>query len=367
MKRLIVLTLIFILFSFALAQKQNLKPNRSLETYILKGPGFNLESNYAEFEFKGINFKKPNDEIYFQVKLLPFDLNWQDVYSSRKVYYSLPKGSYFALLMVRAVNYKNEYDPTPAYYLFKVNISKFYNDIDIYPSYDGFQLTLINNSDKEIKITNWQIKTSLIYFKIPKAVKDFHPNPNLRKEEDIVLQPYGKLVISAVYENEKSAPRNLSKEELRLSPLGINFLGNKCFNYLNELYNLNYYVSFCDQLGFREDELLNLIFSGKISRRCAIKINNLGCGPLSAYDYKILQDNPQCLGFAEDFYNYNSCYERNRKSKDFFAKEWRVYFDPRSDLEKADHKPLPQIFRTRFEKIRLEDENGLLVNEYKFY
>jgi hypothetical protein len=53
--------------------------------------------------------------------------------------------------------------------------------------------------------------------------------------------------------------------------------------------------------------------------------------------------------------------------KIFFEKEWRVYFDPRSDLEKADLKPLPQIFRTRFEKIRLEDENGLLVNEYKFY
>jgi hypothetical protein len=81
----------------------------------------------------------------------------------------------------------------------------------------------------------------------------------------------------------------------------------------------------------------------------------------------ILQDDLQCLGFAEDFYNYTSCYERNRNNKDFFEKEWRVYFDPRSDLDKADRKPLPQIFRTRFEKIRLEDENGLLVNEYKFY
>jgi hypothetical protein len=365
-KLLLIFILIIFSLSFALAQKQNLKPNRSLETYILKGPAFNLESNYAEFEFKGVNFRNPNDNIYFQVKLLPFDVKWENVYSSKKVYYSLPKGSYKATLMVRAVNYKNQYDPTPAYYTFKVNISKFYKDVSISPSFDGLSLTLINNSNKEIKITNWQIRTSLISFKIPKAVKDFHPDQNLRKEENIVLQPYGRLVISAVYENEKSAPRNLRREELRLSPLGVNFLGNQCFNYIND-YNLNYPVSFCDRISFSSEELLNLVFSGKISRRCAIKISSLGCGPLRAYDYRILQDDPQCLGFVEDFYNYKSCYERNKNNKNFFEKEWRVYFDPRSDLDKAERKPLPQIFRTRFEKIRLEDENGLLVNEYKFY
>jgi hypothetical protein len=267
MKKLFFLIFILIIFnfSFTLAQKQTLKPNRFLETYILKGPDFNLESNYAEFEFKGINFRNPNDNIYFQVKLLPFDLNWENVYSSRKVYYSLPKGSYLAILMVRAVNYKNEYDPVPAYYIFKTNTSKFYNDVYISPSFDGFSLTLINNSNKEIKITNWQIKTSLIYFKIPKAVKDFHPDPNLRKEENIVLEPYGRLVISAVYENENSAPRNLKREELRLSPLGVNFLGNQCFSYINKYYNLNYPVSFCDRISFSNEELLNLIFSGKIS------------------------------------------------------------------------------------------------------
>jgi len=367
MKKSLLVLIFIISFSFAWAQKQNLKPNRALETYILKGPAFNLESNYAEFEFKGVNFRNPNDNIYFQVKLLPFDVKWENVYSSRKVYYSLPKGSYLAILMVRAVNYKNEYDPVPAYYIFKINTSKFYNDVYISPSFDGFSLTLTNSSNKEIKITNWQIKTSLISFKIPKAIKDFHPYPNLRKEEDIVLQPYGRLRISAVYDNENSAPRNLRREELRLSPLGVNFLGNQCFDYLNNSYNLSYPVSFCDRVNFNSEDLLNLVLSSKISRRCAIKINSLGCGPLTASDYRILQDDPQCLGFVEDFYNYNSCYERNKNNKNFFEKEWRVYFDPRSDLEKADRKSLPQIFRTRFEKIRLEDENGLLVNEYKFY
>jgi len=368
MQKLLLLVFIFIIyFSFALAQKQNLKPNRALETYILKGPDFNLESNQAEFEFKGVNFRNSNDNIYFQVKLLPFDVKWENVYSSRKVYYSLPKGSYLAILMVRAVNYKNQYDPTPAYYIFKVNVSKFYQDVYISPSYDGFSLTLTNNSNKEIKITDWQIKSSLIYFKIPKAVKNFHPNPNLRKEEDIVLQPYGRLVVSAVYENETSAPRNLRREELRLSPLGINFLGNQCFNYINRDYNLYYPVSFCDRINFSSEDLLNLVLRGKISRRCALEISSLSCGPLNAYSYQILLNDSQCLGFAENFYNYNSCYERNKNNKDFFEKEWRVYFDPRDNLDKTDRKPLPQIFRTRFEKIRLEDENGLLVNEYKFY
>jgi len=272
MKKLLsIFILIIFSFSFVLAQKQNLKPNRFLETYILKGPDFNLESNYAEFEFKGINFRNPNDNFYFQVKLLPFDLKWENVYSSRKVYYSLPKGSYWAILMVRAVNYKKEYDPTPAYYLFKVNVSKFYKDISISPSYDGLKLTLSNNSNKEIKITNWQIKTSIISFKIPKAIRDYHPNPLLRKEEDIILKPYEKLVIIATS-----------------SPLGVNFLGNRCFSYLNKIFNLNYSVSFCDRMS--NEEILNLALSEKITRKCASMLSNLSCGPISSYDYKNLQN-----------------------------------------------------------------------------
>jgi hypothetical protein len=341
MKKSLLVLIFIISFSFAWAQKQNLKPNRFLETYILKGPDFNLESNQAEFEFKGVNFRNPNDNIYFQVKLLPFDIKWENVYSSRKVYYSLPKGSYFAILMVRAVNYKNEYDPTPAYYIFKINVSKFYKDVYISPSYDGLKLTLTNNSNKEIKITNWQIKTSIVSFKIPKAIKDFHPNPLLRKEEDIILQPYGRVVITA-----------------SSSPLKVNFLGNMCFSYINKSYNLYYPVSFCDRLSFNSEELLNLVFNNRISRECAVKISSFGCGPLSTYDYQILQNDLQCLTFAKNFYNYDSCYERNKNNKDFFEKEWQVYFDP---------KPSTKMFQTRFEKIRLEDENGLLVDEYKFY
>jgi hypothetical protein len=341
MKKSLLIFIFIISFSFVLAQKQTLKPNRSLETYILKGPDFNLESNYAEFEFKGINLRNPNDNIYFQIKLLPFDVKWENVYSSKKVYYSLPKGSYKATLMVRAVNYKNQYDPTPAYYTFKVNISKFYNDVSIYPSFDGLSLTLTNNSNQEIKITNWQIKTSMVYFKIPKAIKDFHPDPFLRKEEDIILQPYGRAIIIA-----------------SSSPLGYNFLGNQCFNYLNDLFDIRYPVYFCDRLGYDREEIFNLVLSGKISQKCAFLLNNLGCGPLSKLDYKNLQEDLECLNLAVNFYNYSSCYNRNRNNKDFFAKEWRVYFDP---------KPFTKMFQTRFEKIRLEDENGLLVNEYKFY
>jgi hypothetical protein len=166
MKRLLLIFILIIFsFSFALAQKQNLKPNKFLETQILKGPDFNLESNYAEFEFKGINFRNPN-----------------------------------------------------------------------------------NNSNKEIKITNWQIKTSIVSFKIQKAIKDYHPNPFLRKEEDIILQPYGRVVITA-----------------SISPLGYNFLGNQCFNYLNNLFAINYPVSFCDRLGYNREGILSLVLSGKIS------------------------------------------------------------------------------------------------------
>jgi hypothetical protein len=364
--KILILILIFFYFHFISASFNYLKPNRFLETYLIKTPDNIVESNYVEFEFNGINLKNKKDNIYFQVKLLPFYPHWETIYSTKKYYY-LPSGNYKAIFFVRSLNNKNEYDPTPISYIFQIKTSKFYKNITIYPSYDGFSLTLINNSNKKINITNWQIKTSLFSFKIPKAVKNYHPDPLLRKEEDIILEPNDKVLISAVYESKESMPFNLKKEEIRLSPLGINFLGNKCFNYLNKDFNLNYYVYFCDRINLNEEDLLKLVLKGEITRDCAQKIKNLGCGPLNDYEYQNLKSDLKCFIIVNSFYNYNSCYLRNFNKEDFFEKEWRIYIDTRNEIDKKNRKFLKPLFQTRFENIRLEDENGFLVNEYNFY
>ncbi|GIW67322.1 MAG: hypothetical protein KatS3mg096_190 [Candidatus Parcubacteria bacterium] len=103
-------------------------------------------------------------------------------------------------------------------------------------------LTLTNNTNKEINITNWQIRTSNLIFTIPKGVKDFNPDQNKRKEENIILPPYGRAVFYAVYSSPTSSSTGLPFQNIPLSPFGVNFLGNQCFAYLDKTYPSNFWM-----------------------------------------------------------------------------------------------------------------------------
>jgi hypothetical protein len=366
MKKLLLI-FIFLVFSFSLAKEKQLKSNSSIDTFIISAPNFIIEDNKASFEFQAVDYSKKSKKLYFQIKLWPIDKEWQNIYVNKKTYNNLLKGNYLYIFQVRAINEKGEHDPSPAVFYFNTKISNLYKDISISPSLDGFKVTLRNTSKKEIQVSGWTFKSALMTFQIPKAVKDWNPNPSLRREEDIILKPNDKLVIEVAYENENSVPKDANIKKITISPLGVNFLGNQCFNYLNKNFKLNYPVIFCDKFNLKKQDLLNEVLIGKINSQCAVKLSSIGCGPLDNADYRKLSNDYQCLRIAENFFNYSSCYERNRNNLNFFAKEWRVYFDPRSISEKLAKKPLSPIFRTRFERIRLEDWNGNLVNEYKIF
>lgn len=366
-KLLLILIFLIIFLLVVKAQNQNLRGNKFIETLIISGPGLIIENNEVKFEFKGIDYTNKSKYFYFQTKLWPIDKSWQNIYNNQ-VRYLLPKGRQFYILRVRAVNDKGEYDLSPAVYYFLINISSFYGDIFISPSSDGFSLKLTNYSDKKIKITGWRIRTSFIDFVIPQAVKDFHPYRKVNQFEDIVLVPNGSLTIKAVYSNSNSAPRELDYRQIPLSPLGVNFLGNKCFIYLNkDYYNLNYPTYYCDSLNLSQEDILNLVLQHKISWRCATKLSLVGCSGVESYLINQFNDDPACLSFISNWFNYDSCYQRNRLKDDFFEKEWFVFFDNRDDFEKLERKPLKRLFRERYERIYLYDANGLLVNFYNLY
>lgn len=351
---------IFVSISFIFAQGFQLRQSRLIDTFIISGPFIINETNQIVFKFEARDYSYKSKNFYFQTILWPLEKKWQNFYGTEKRY-SLPKGSNFYIFKVRAINDKGLYDPTPAVYYFFNKTSQFYNDVSIYPSWDGLSLTLVNNTDKEINITNWQIKTSKIIYMIPKGIKDFHFDFSKRKEENIVLPPYGRAVIKAVYSSATSAPQGLT--EISLSPFGVNFLGNKCFFYLDKTYSSNY----CDSLGYSKEEILNMVLRGQISRECANLIQYSDCdGDFLLQKSRSLKD-ITCQALIENHYNYNSCYLRNRDKKDFFGQEWRIYFDPRNELERINRQPLSRIFYERFDQIKLYDEKGFLVNQYNIY
>jgi hypothetical protein len=348
------------LFDIKKAYAKTLKPDKNLDTFIVSGPGYFVEDNVVKFEFSGINYKKPLERLRFQTYLYPLDKTWQDTYGNSKIYY-LPKSYSFYIFFVRAVNDEG-YDPSPVYYFFITKISNFYKDVSIYSSYNGYSITIRNNSNKDIDVTNWYIKSLKGLYKIPKAVKYFHLNPSQNIEEDIILKPGDTLKLIAVYKSATTAPLNLTN--IPLSPLGTNFLGNKCFVYLNRNFkDLNYPAYLCDN--FTSNEIFNMRIKFQITESCAKYLYGLGCLP-SSYTITRAPDS-NCKALVEDRFNYNSCYERHKNDKDFLGNEWRVYLDTRDQYDIDNRKPLNPLHFTRFDVLEIYDSNGLIVNRYKIY
>ncbi|MCS7200663.1 MAG: lamin tail domain-containing protein [Patescibacteria group bacterium] len=364
-KDLLLIVLIFIVLGFSFAQqKPKFRPNRNIETIIQSAPPSIIETNQVTFKFSGVNFRKQDDKLRFQTKLWPLEKGWQDNYSNEKTYSNLPKGKNVYLFYVRAVNEKNEYDPFPAVYVFETRISPFYKDVSIGTSYDGMSLTLYNDSDREINITGWKISTSKLVFTIPQGVKNFTYDINKIKLEDIVLSARGRAIIQAVYSSATSGPIGSDWRNLPLSPYGFNFLPNKCFLYVNKNFNDHYA---CDYLSISREELLQMVLNGRISSDCAVLLSSSDCDGSWLIRRTIERGDLRCQAIVEQWYNYNSCYQRKSADSDFFSKIWRIYFDPRNEDDKKNRKPIERFFRDRFEKIMLLDQNNLLVNSYEIY
>jgi hypothetical protein len=224
---------------------------------------------------------------------------------------------------------------------------------------------LQNNTNEKINITNWQIRTSKISYIFGKGIRDFIYDKNRAKFEDIILTPYGRAVVSTVYSSATSAPTALSDNELksRFSSFGFDFLNNKCFLYIDKRLANN----FCDNINYSRETLFDKVLRGEISRSCATLIENSDCdGTFLINRVKSIGD-LRCQALVEDWYNYNSCYQRRHNDKDFFGPTWYIYFDPRSELDKQDRKPLSTIFNSRYDRIVLYDNGGLIVADYKIY
>lgn len=358
-----ILSLVFlftILFFNAFAQR--LIKNKFIDTIIVSKNDPVISSETVTFSFQGIDKSNKSKSFRFQTVLLPIEKKWQNYDLSTKTY-SLPKGLATYIFKVRAINDKNRYDPTPAFFVFTNYISNFYKDIRINISNDGFSLVLENKSTSSINITGWHLVSSNINLYIPKMVKNLLPDYYNITPEDVVLEPGGKLIIKAVYNNAASLPLNINQNDIKLAPLNFNFLVNKCLGYLHPDYTNLY----CDKFTATKDELLTLVQTGRISRQCALILENPDCRGRETIK-KVLEINDYyCKTLVFDWYNYRSCYARNQDKTDFYLKDWHMFIDPRSPQEISARKPLKRLFQDRYEAILLYDSNNLLVDKYSIY
>ena len=316
------------------------KPNKNIETYIkYKYKNLNnIENNLLEFELEGKNLKNPQDRFNFAYLILPLKKNWQ-ILKSNKLTLTLPKKYGTYILIITAINSKNEYDPTPIGLVFTVKISPYFGEVKITNLQNRNMIRLKNVSNKEIDISNWKIVSSIGNFIIPQGVKMVDPN-RIYQKEDIILKPQEEAKIIAT-----------------TSPLGFSFKANKCFNYLiKNIPKLQKYIEsinyVCDK--FSKEELFELKNSG-YSLNCVLTLENSKCDGLDSIYLKKISNDTKCINLVYSRFNYNSCYERRKNDSDFLSRVWYIFI------------PTNYLYMNRYEEVRLIDENGLLVDRYIIY
>ena len=185
-------------------------------------------------------------------------------------------------------------------------------------------VSLVNSGDQAMDVTSWKIQANAGSFIIPKAVEVYHPS-GLSPDSNIVMQPGDRLYI---YPNR--------------SPIGRNFMINKCIGYLeNEIVFEPPLPLLCPRIdpidiiqlsGACQSYLLSL-------RACEMPEPNIA-----------LESDYYCAQKFRDL-NYRGCFDKYGSDEDFFTGEWRIwgsgsFLDPQHDL------------------VRLINKQGLIVDDY---
>jgi hypothetical protein len=317
------------------------EPSISINTYITKGPkqGEIIEDkNEVVFRFKASLPEKTEGEISFETKVEGLDKTWQKTHSNeRKITFpSYPKEYTFS---VRA-KIDETPDPTPAKRTFKINVSPYFekieiSDIELKTSSQPSLITLSTYLEKgeEINITGWQIEGKTRSFVIPKGIEKYNGYSNQIVTDNIIVNQRDTIYLSGAQ-----------------NPLGEgkNFRPNKCFGYLENYHD--FAVNFSGNCPWPEEEDiedLNICCQEFIfdMRRCEI--------PYYSENYTVSHD-LECLSYLDSHFNYGSCFRNYSKDEDFLEEEWHIYMNKNLLIDYG------------CDTLYLRDQNGLIVDKYPY-
>lgn len=184
-----------------------------------------------------------------------------------------------------------------------------------------------NAGDVPVVITGWQLKTNRSGVAIPRGVRTYHTTPTplesieLRKGEN-----------ATVYTSA--------------SPVGANFMLNKCSGYLARSYT---FVPNIPQSCPRPKKGEIETFTGTC-QEYILRLRTCEAG--NPNNAQIPGSDPACRAYVASL-NYEGCVAARQKDADFFRKEWRIwtgvnFLDPLHD------------------RVLLLDQNGKLVDWYSY-
>ena len=182
-----------------------------------------------------------------------------------------------------------------------------------------------------VDITGWKIKSNKSEITIPKAIEIY--DASNFTESDIILKPNNYIDLYSL-----------------ASPTNRNLRLNKCFGYLQNIYNFQpiYLPNNCPYIS--RDDIKQL------SGQCQNYIYSLGsCQLPDAYFYNSLpgtDEGNDCRVFLNNI-GYGSCFRSHRQDQDFLSNNWIAWLNQ-------------QILDPNHDYLRLYDTKGNLISEYSY-
>jgi hypothetical protein len=312
-----------------------------INTYITSGPkeGEAIgNTNEVVFEFEAKIPKGIEGKISFETKVEGFDENWKKTSSEERkiVLPSFPKEYTF---FVRA-KIGEVFDPTPDKRTFKINVSPYFKKVEIsnirFENISNPSLITLKTSlkkDEKVNLTGWQIKGKSRSFVIPQGIEKYSPYSEQIVKDNIVIKQGDIIYLSGA-----SGPLGKS----------MNFRPNKCMGYLTE----NHYFTIslaknCPKPQKSEINDLDICCQQFISKLAKCEIPNY------SKSYSVSQD-PECISYLDNYFNYGSCFKRYSNDEDFLGKNWHIYMNRNLLLD------------YQCDTLYLFDEKGFLVDEYSY-
>jgi len=182
--------------------------------------------------------------------------------------------------------------------------------------------------DVPVPITGWQVKTNRSGVTIPRGLRTYRTTPTPLDTIELREDESANIYTSA-------------------SPIGTNFLLNKCTGYLADQFPfMPPLAKSCPRVPKRDIETFTGTCQEYILRLRACAIGN----PNNA---QVPGNDPACRSYIASNLNYEGCVRKHQGEPDFFRKEWRIwtgtnYLDPLHD------------------RVLLLDGNGKLVDSYSY-
>jgi hypothetical protein len=323
-------------------------PNFPINSYIKYGPvNKNIfeDTNEVVSEFDAVVSDSVNlSDVYFETKAEGVDASWvKTTQKYRKV--TFPDGHHQYTFWVRGKT-NSMTEPTPAYTTITINVSPYFNEINISnlrapdvranPSL----ITLSNKltSGQTVSISGWTLEGKKGTVTIPKGAEKYDPNNSSSWSQNIVLKQGDIAYISSA-----ASPFAISQ---------LSFRPNKCLGYYAG--SKDFEMSISKNCPKPSAESLPSYLSAKCKSFISNKIGTCEYPNTTEMNEYDLYKEDACILYLNMTFNYPGCLATYGNDSNFTTNQWHIYTD-RSEKEIMD----------RFgDTVYLKDSNGLVVAKY---